>query len=89
MRETEAHGAQPRSQGSLLHFPTERERDPGCVWSRGSRTNLILREGFLSHNFVSRSRNDRKGPQEQDRFANPTTITETIANFCLNRTATR
>ena len=42
----------------------------------------------MFHNFLSRLRNDRKGPQEQDRFANPTTITETIANFCLNRTAT-
>ena len=42
---------QPRSQGSLLPVPTERarEKDPGWVWSRGSRTKLILREeSFVS-----------------------------------------
>ena len=37
---------QPRSQGSLLPAPMERERerDPGKRWSRGSRTKLFLRE---------------------------------------------
>ena len=36
---------QPRSQGSLLLvFPlSERERDPGWVWSRGSRTRTVTR----------------------------------------------
>ena len=38
----------------------------------------------MSLNFVSCSpHNDRKGLQEQDRFANPTTITESMGNFCL------
>ena len=43
--------AQPRSQGSLLPaLPSERERDPGKRWSRGSRANLFLREeSFVSH----------------------------------------
>ena len=39
----------------------EREKDPGWVWTRGSRTKLIVKEG----SFVS-----------QDRFANPSTVTE-------------
>ena len=66
--------------GLATSFPgSERQREPSWVWSRGSRTKLI----------VSRLRNDRKDPQEQDRFANATTITETRGNFCLNRTATR
>ena len=45
---------QPRSQGSLLlALRSERERDPGKRWSRGSRTKLILREeSFVSHFFV-------------------------------------
>ena len=35
--------AQPRSQGSLLPvLRSERERDPGKRWSRGSGTKLIL-----------------------------------------------
>ena len=37
------------------------EKDPGWVWTRGSRTKLIVKEG----SFVS-----------QDRFANPSTVTE-------------
>ena len=41
-----------------------------------------MEESFFSQ-FVSRSHNDRNGPQEQDRFVNSTTITETIGNFCL------
>ena len=33
--------------------PTERDRDPGKRWSRGSRTKLFLREeSFVSHFFV-------------------------------------
>ena len=46
---------QPRSQGSLLPAPMERERerDPGRRWSRGFRTKLFLREeSFVSHFFV-------------------------------------
>ena len=45
---------QPRSQGSLLPaLQSERERDPGKRWSRGSRTKLFLREeSFVSHSFV-------------------------------------
>ena len=42
---------QPRSRGSLLPVPMERERekDPGWVWSCGSTTKLILREkSFVS-----------------------------------------
>ena len=42
---------QPRSRGSLLPVPMERERekDPGWVWLCGSRTKLILREkSFVS-----------------------------------------
>ena len=44
---------QPRSQGSFLPaLRSERERDPGKRWSRGSRTKLILREeSFVSHCF--------------------------------------
>ena len=58
---------QPGSQGSLLPIPMERERDPGQVWSRGSRTKLIPREeSFVSQLFFClvrfhRSHNDRKG----------------------------
>ena len=45
---------QPRSQGSLLPaLRSERARDPGKRWSRGSRTKLILREeSFVAHFFV-------------------------------------
>ena len=56
---------QPRSQGSLLPaLRSERERDPGKRWSRGSETKLILREeSFVSHCFClvysQRSRSDR------------------------------
>ena len=56
---------QPRSQGSLLlALRSERERDPGKRWSRGSRTKLILREeSFVSRFFClvysQRSRSDR------------------------------
>ena len=63
---------QPRSQGSLLPVPTERERerDPGWVWSRDPRTKLIPREeSFVSqffclvrfHRSRQGSRSDRKG----------------------------
>ena len=57
---------QPRSQASLLPVPTERERDPGWVWSRGPTTKLIPREeSFVTQFFClvrfHRSRNDRKG----------------------------
>ena len=38
----------------------------------------------MSLNFVSRSRNDQRCPQDQDGFAYPTTITETKGNFRLN-----
>ena len=41
-----------------------------------------MEESFVSQ-FVSLSHNDRNGSQEQDRFVNSTTITETIGNFCL------
>ena len=36
---------QPCLQGSLLPFPMERERerDPGLVWSHGSRTKLKVK----------------------------------------------
>ena len=45
---------------------SERERDPGWVWSRGPRKKLIPREeSFVSHFFClvrfHRSCNDRKG----------------------------
>ena len=46
---------QPRSQDSLLPAPMERERerDPGKRWSRGSRTELFLREeSFVSYFFA-------------------------------------
>ena len=46
--------SQPRSHGSLLPVPAERERerDPGWVWSRGSRTKLIpMEESFVSQIF--------------------------------------
>ena len=45
---------QPRSQGSLLPaLRSERERDLGKRWSRGSRTKLFLREeSFVLHSFV-------------------------------------
>ena len=45
---------QPRSQGSLLSVPTERERerDPGWVWSRGPRTKLIPREESFVSQFL-------------------------------------
>ena len=54
---------QPRSQGSLLPaLRSERERDPGKRWSRGSRTKLILREqSFVSHFFVWFIRNVHVG----------------------------
>ena len=47
---------QPRSQGSLLPVPTERERerDPGWVWSHGHRKKLIPRE----ESFVSQYMNN-------------------------------
>ena len=60
---------QPCSQGSLPPVPREREseraRDPGWFWSRGSRTKLIPREeSFVSQLFcLARfhcSQNDRK-----------------------------
>ena len=36
---------QPCLMGSFLPFPMERERerDPGLVWSHGSRTNLKIK----------------------------------------------
>ena len=75
---------QPRSRGSLLPVPMEREREPGWVWSHGSRTKLILREkSFASQFCVLFTTQWSQGLQEQDRFANPTTITESMGNFCL------
>ena len=56
---------EPRPKGSLLPtLRSERERDPGKRWSRGSGTKLILREeSFVSHCFClvysQRSRSDR------------------------------
>ena len=45
---------QPRSQGSLLpDIRSERERDPGKRWSRGSRTKLFLREESFVLHFLS------------------------------------
>ena len=80
---------QPRSQGSLLPAPwSERDRDPGKRWSRGSRPKLILREeSFVSHFLSGLFATFTQWSQQQDRFANPTTtITETKGDFCLNQT---
>ena len=72
----QVHVLQPHSQGSLLPtLRSERERDPGKRWSRGSRTKLFLREeSFVSHFLSGLFTTFTQGSQQQDRFANPTTM---------------
>ena len=73
---------QPRSQGSVLPIPAEweRERDPGWVWSCGSRTKVIMTEVSLVSQFcVSFTQWSQVSA----------TISETIGNLCPNRTATQ
>ena len=67
--------------GFSLTRPTERERDPGKRWSRGSRTKLFLREeSFVSHFLSGLFATFTQWSQQQDKFANPTT---TITNYSL------
>ena len=78
----------------IARFPV-----PGVSWCCGNYCWLafVLWCGYCSVSFQSfvlrhwcpQHQETTKVPQEQDRFANPTTITETMGNFYPNRTSTR
>ena len=77
---------QPLSQGSLLPIPSkqERERERETPWLglvTCLQKKIYSEGGVLCLSILCLACFHR--------FASPTTITETMENFCLNRTATR